>query len=351
LAGKHHGAVDRPELTPSLLLHLENKAASLEPALPAIEDWTNYVLVLPKHGNARHLVFLLVGKNGMPAVVVKLSRIPGDDAGIVREAQNLRLLAPRLTTGQARAPRVLLLDRWHNRRLLVEQALNGEALEPGKHSQRDVDDVLGWLQVAAKPSGSRRMVGTRYESLVARPLRLAARVLAAAGADAGRLHSVAERTLSSLRGSQLPVVFEHGHLGFRNIIRLDEGGIGVIDWEYGRPDGVPLSDIVFFLSCVAEAKGRYESTAQASIEELMSPRSWGRDTLEAFARGLKVPPRLVSPLIVLSFTRQLATLSMQLLPGLGDPSADVSYKVAASVAHHRYRWLWESALTAAALEQ
>jgi hypothetical protein len=343
--------LDRPELTPALLAHLAHKAESLELPSPGAAEWSSYVLVTPRFGSSRHIAFLLIGNHGVPDLVVKLARIAGDDAGILREANNLRLLAPRLGTGEARVPRVRLLDRWNNRRVLVEEALNGAPIQPERQLQHAVDDTLTWLRVATAPSGMRRMVGTRYVNLVVRPLRLAARVLAAAGADAAQLHAVAERTLSQLRGSPLPLVFEHGHLGFQNVIRLRQGGIGVIDWEDGRPDGVPLSDLVFFLTRVAEANESHASDPQATVEELMAPGSWGRDTLEAFALDQHVPPRLVPPLIVLSWTRRLAAMSLQLDPGLADASAEVPYDLAASVARHRYRWLWESALRAAASEQ
>jgi hypothetical protein len=350
LAGKRHGALDGPELTPALLAHLAQRAESFDPYSRGIEGWSRYVLVMPRSASSRHLVFLLIGDNGLPEIVVKLPRIPDDDSGIRQEARNLRLLAARLSSGDARVPRVLLFDRWGSRRLLVEEALNGETLQPARQIHRAVDDVLAWLRVATAPSGTRRMVGTRYASLVARPLSMATRVLAAAGADAARLRSLAERTLSPLRGSQLPLVFEHGHLGCRSILRLRQGGIGVIDWEYGRPDGVPLADLSFFLSSLTEG-ARRDLSPQGVVEELMAPGSWRRDTLEAFARGLYVPPRLVTPLIVLAWTRQLAALSLRLHPGLADPSADVPYQVAASVATHRHRWVWEAALRVAASER
>jgi hypothetical protein len=342
--------VDGPTLTPAILDYLAHRAQS-SPSSQQIRDWSGYILLKPRSTNSRRLVFLVVDSQGVPALVVKLSRIPGDDAGIEQEARNLRLLGLALGDGEARVPRLLLLDRWSGRRLLVEEALDGEPLSPSEPFEHAVADGLRWLQVATAPSGVRRMVGTRYAGLVAEPLGLASRVLATAGEDAGRLYSIAHRTLSVLRGVPLPLVFEHGDLEYRNVIRLRRGGIGVVDWEFGRPDGVPLSDLIFFLSFAAEASARPQLSPMAVVEGLMAPGSWGRDTLEDFARGLNVPPRLVPPLIVLSWTRQLATLSLRLVPGLMDPSVAVPRDVADAVARHRYRWVWESALRAAAIEQ
>src|SRR5690606_23163251 len=85
-------------------------------------------------------------------------------------------------------------------------------------------------------------------------------------ASAGSLVGATTAALATLRSSALPPVFEHGDLGHPNLVVLADGGIGVLDWETARRDGLPLHDLVFFLGYVALATARPGEEAWTGFE-------------------------------------------------------------------------------------
>ena len=60
------------------------------------------------------------------------------------------------------------------------------------------------------------------------------------------------RLLGTLDDVAVPTVLEHGDLAPPNLLRLRNGGLGVVDWEVADPAGLPLGDLLFFAAFVVD---------------------------------------------------------------------------------------------------
>lgn len=232
-------------------------------ALPGGRD-TSIVLLTPRFRASRHVIGLVsTPASDGPAAVLKLPRLPGDDDGIRREAAAL--------TGAARAGVVgvpdLIALHGPPRPALVESALAGVVIggrDVRARPMESLEEIEAWTRALAGPP-DRRLV--RLRSLWAPALQ---RIALAIGVQAGAAAAVpaareglasepavarlVERTatiLEPLGDALVPIVLEHGDLAPPNLLRLWDGGLGVVDWEVADVDGLPLGDLLFFAAFIA----------------------------------------------------------------------------------------------------
>jgi hypothetical protein len=266
------------------------------------------ILLTPRFMASRHVVVLVLGtETGRPCLVAKLPRLRDDDAGIQREAANLRQLERARVGGDPGVPRVLALERFEGQAILLETALAGRPMDraavrsdPG----RCLAAVVEWTGALPSTAPAERHAG-RYEELLAGPLRRA-------GGDArlpAEWRRLVERTLelvAPLRDVALPLVFEHGDLSDPNLLWLDGGRVGVVDWELSEPHGLPAHDLCFFLAFVAVATARARrltTQVRAFHDAFVRPGGWARPLLAAHADRLQVRRSLLAPLLVACWAR------------------------------------------------
>lgn len=70
--------------------------------------------------------------------------------------------------------------------------------------------------------------------------------------------------LTPLANRKWPVVFQHGDFAPWNILRMSDGSIRAIDWEYGTAEGFPFIDLTFFMLQVARLIYRLSPTQATS---------------------------------------------------------------------------------------
>jgi aminoglycoside phosphotransferase (APT) family kinase protein len=269
------------------------------------------VVITPRFPASRHVVILVLapGTAG-PCLVAKLPRLPDDHGGVEREAASLRALE-RARPGITTVPRVVALERYHTRTILLETALVGEPIDQAMIRADPatwVRAVTGWI--AQLPSVDAEDRAGSFEALLERPLRRLSGALAGSAEGAQLLERTSE-LVEPLRRAQFPLVFEHGDLSDPNLLWLRDGQVGIVDWELSQPRGLPLHDLCFFLAYVAVATARathVDSQVAAFHRAFFEPGGWVRPLLVADAERAGLPVRLIAPLVVACWMRCTAGL-------------------------------------------
>jgi aminoglycoside phosphotransferase len=302
------------------------------------------LLVTPRFRASRHVVFLVVEHGrSEPCLVAKLPRLAEGEA-LAREAANLRAIQGR-GAGFDSIPRVIAFEACGDRPLLVETVLAGSALDAAA-VRRDAAPwcraVADWL-AALDPAPTRARLDPHwFARLVEEPLDALAR-LARLSPEEARAIERTRALARRLRGDPLPAVFEHGDLSPPNVLRLHDGGIGVLDWELAEPRGLPGGDLFFFLTWVAWARDRAttpETQCRAFGRAFFGAGAWARSFVRAYARGLGLPVDALTPLFVLGWARTLARY-VDRLDGSPGPFASESSEW---LRQNRYYALWRHSL-------
>jgi hypothetical protein len=165
-------------------------------------------------------------------------------------------------------------------------------------------------------------------------------------AAAGVRDALGARVLAALNpiaAATLPRAIEHGDMGPPNLLRRRDGSLGVIDWETGQLDGLPLVDLIFALGAIAAARQHaklpqdHADAVSAAIDG-----GWARPVIDGEARRLGIAADLVPPLIVACWARQLGAMAER----QGALHAAASAADAVHLLHHRYRLILERSLAA-----
>ena len=309
---------------------------SLEPlaALVASELGTqspSWILLTPRFAASAHVVILLL-KDGKVRLVAKIARVAGGE-GPRHEA---RMLAALSEAGMppGSAPRVVATTDLSGHGAVLEEAVQGRPLDrrllradPG----RWIGSVMRWLEDL--PRAPRDAV-VSLDELVRDPLeRLRARW--PQDRDLAALVARTLGLLESLEHQPLPAVFEHGDLSHPNLLVRADGGLGVLDWELARPDGMPLHDLSFFLGYVALAAFGERDDPYEGLERVLADRTLGAvPALHTAAARFGIDRAAVPALIVICWARALAGLVERASAGAesGPPSSS------------RYYRMWEGAV-------
>jgi aminoglycoside phosphotransferase len=307
------------------------------------------ILLTPRFRASSHVVFLVLAEGRpQPALVAKVPRLADGGASLAREVRNLRAIQGRRPGGFDTIPRVVAFESHCGWPILVETALVGTPVRPARrwHARRRCHEaVLAWLMQIQQPHGTGAVSDTvALERRVARPL-VYLRERFPLSAEEARLLERTETLLAPLREAKVPLVFEHGDLGYPNLVWLGDGRIGVLDWELAEPQGLPALDLFFFLTQAAFAQGArsprdYLAAFRAAFFE---PAAWARASVAAYVERVPVRPCLLTPLFVACWVRYVASLLMRLEDAGGCPEP-FDAETAAWVRGNRYYALWRHAL-------
>jgi hypothetical protein len=145
--------------------------------------------------------------------------------------------------------------------------------------------------------------------------------------------------VESLRKGDVPPVFEHGDLSHPNLIWLEDGRVGVVDWELAEEKGLPLRDLAFFLAYATFALRRprtAEEHVTAFHDAFFGSGGWSRPRIVAYAGKLGLDEAVLTPLFVACWARYTAPLARRIAGG----PAGLTEQVAAWVRGNRYHALW-----------
>jgi hypothetical protein len=234
---------------------------------------------------SRGAFFLSGEHDAAPRWVIKFGRIPGLGDIFDRDEQGLRLAAGSAELVAARAPRFVGRFEVDGLHASVETAALGESLTAALDSSRPaserlavVENIAEWLvQVGAETS-------TPPEALEGELARLQAEVVPR-WARQGLAQDVIEKL------PPVPAVLQHGDVYGENVLLAGDGGFTVVDWESAREHGLPLWDILYFLTRAIAALDdlrteaeREEHFVQLWLGELPSSEllfRWTRRAVEA----------------------------------------------------------------------
>ncbi len=318
----------------------------LELSRIASPDRLSWYLLTPSFPASSHVVFIVLsGSSSEPVLVMKISRIPGEDPALFREAVNLRAVHAATGNVHSSIPRVIVLGRYHETSILIETALVGVPVDPAfvrRSMNWSVDTTLQWIATLneqtivmsyERPGWCATLIDSSLERIES-AVRLSAE-------EKEQLAKVRELT-SVLRNAAFPLVFSHGDLSDPNILALRKGGIGVVDWEMAEPEGLPASDLFFFLNYVATVR-----TPWARVDDLRGFRnaffrenSWTREYIARYSQQFRLDKQLLKPLFVLCFTRYLSGL----IGRLQGPSGSLDAETSAFLRTDRAYVLWREAV-------
>jgi hypothetical protein len=198
-----------------------------------------YVLALGR-ATERGAFLLFEPNASRPSWILKFERGHPDVFEAPMDARGLQLIADVGGVVAERAPRFYGISEAGGRPFVVESAALGAPLVNvlraplgDEHKRELVEAVAAWLVGLGSAS-----IGAPDEADPLRGLHVAGQLAADRGFD-----------LDELRGrvAGLPTVLEHGDVGLEHVI-ADGASFVVIDWELARRNGIPLTDLAFFLA-------------------------------------------------------------------------------------------------------
>jgi Phosphotransferase enzyme family len=314
----------------------------LEPLADALraelgDEAPSWVMLTPRFPASAHVILLLSVGAGPPVLVAKVSRTPMGRT-VEREAANLRALAEADVPEQV-VPRLVAIGQAGGHAVIVERALAGRPLDPasvGRDPARWIASVRTWLATmpVTGPAPAAQVGAILHE-----PLLRFANALPGRGGANRRLVTDTIAVCEPLRDARIPLVFEHGDLSHPNLLAADDDRLGVLDWELGRPDGLPLHDLTFFLGYAARTVGsvrRAEDLPGAFMSLLGDPATGALAALHGEASRLGIAPALIPALVTACWARTTAGLAARVAG-----SAD---ELEEWLTSNRYYLLWRDAL-------
>jgi hypothetical protein len=193
------------------------------------------------------VVGLVFGESDQsPRLIVKLARIAEATKALEREAANLRAVQELRSDRVRGVPQVLFLQKWAGQIVLGETALIGQPLYTRlrRDTCRDLAlKVTEWLaDLASRTQPSQRSKGWArlIEHTVDEFEQNFGEMIDPAKMQATRAH------LATL--GDLPLVCEQRDCSPWNVLIDSAGELVILDWESAEPRGLPLLDLVYFLT-------------------------------------------------------------------------------------------------------
>jgi aminoglycoside phosphotransferase len=281
-------------------------------------DEVTCVLLTPRFRASSHVLFMVLSQgNPDPIMVAKVPRIAEAGASLEREAASLRFVQELRPGGFDSIPRVIAFEEFRGRPILLETALVGYPMDPPfvrRKLEACCEMTSGWLSGLQLSSETKTDANHWYERQVEGTLDYLAEVVAWGWEDGDRLRQTRD-LLAPLRTVQLPKVLEHGDFSHPNVMLLNNGQVGVVDWEMADPHGTPGHDLFFFLTYAAFAKananenGKYVPALDAAF---FGSNAWARRFIQTYADQLSLAHETLAPLFLLCWLRYMAGLLKRL---------------------------------------
>ncbi len=266
-----------------------------ELGIPADSSW--FLTLGQGDELSRNVFHLFPAGSPAPAWVLKFARVPGYSDPFDRDERGLRLAETAGGAVARHAPRLLGRFTADGLHALVESAAVGQRVRrvlEGPTSEATklglVDGIASWIVELG------RATAAEPARLDAERRRLSEEVVprwTESGAPADLVSTL----------PPVPAVLQHNDLGSWNIVG-EGAAFTAVDWESARAHGLPLWDLLYFLTDAVAALDRVSSDGRdehaARLFRGGSPRSpllfaWVRRAVEA----CDVPPSAVGPIATL----------------------------------------------------
>ena len=237
-----------PLLTVGERGHAPPSLLSAAAAASGVELGSDWFLWLGEGDDLQRAVWVCFGTDGRPAWAVKCSRVPGNVAPFEREEAAWRMLVGLPLELRRHASRFAGRFEANGLPGSIESAAAGvplqDELEAGVDRRSTIDAVADWIvsfgEATLQPS----------EAL---------------SPELARLSRFSAELVQSLPG--IPAVFQHNDLGSWNVM-VDGALFTVLDWESNCEAGLPLWDLVYFLTDVLSAR-RAQTDPSAKVVAML----------------------------------------------------------------------------------
>jgi hypothetical protein len=240
-----------------------------------------------------------------PRLIAKLARVAESTAALDDEAANLRAVQALQPDRVRGVPQVLFLQQWAGQSVLGETALIGQPLYTmlRRDTCRDLAlKVTEWLAALAEPTTAcsrsewwERLIETTVSEFeqnfdgVIDPARVQATRAILATLD------------------DLPLVCEQRDCSPWNVLIANDGELVILDWESAEPRGLPLLDLVYFLTYLiffldgAMESQRFTESYRAALDPATFTGRIVAECQQRYLARVGLDPRVLRPLRLLTW--------------------------------------------------
>ncbi|MDH5372601.1 MAG: aminoglycoside phosphotransferase family protein, partial [Acidimicrobiia bacterium] len=262
----------------------------------------------PRGFASQKIVFRIGGVTESPSMIIKITQDARFNDRLDSEDRALAFWSKKPQQESFVIPTPLLRGLHGDRLMVGQRALAGrpfrviaepdpDAAIPGRGFRSIVEMAAASVQPTGTGESSEAFSGVvhRFASIFSPPPPVA-----------GALDEAAQR----LSRFEVPTVFMHGDLGIWNLLVEPDGRIGVLDWENGDPQGVPLWDLFVYSRTLgvflADARGQRYSTAVFARQLLgeSTLRHTMFEWIQEYRRHVDIPTIAVDDLFTLCWAQQ-----------------------------------------------
>lgn len=270
-----------------------------------------YAIAPPRGYRSQKVLFFLYREGSSEAdLVIKLTQDRAFNDRLSNEAAALNRLSGSRTVAPGTIPEVLFAGEVAGLTVIAETALRGEpfrARSSGLATCEFAGQALDWIVEFGKQSAE---PGTRsdWSATLTNLVNQFVGFYRPDPAQQRQLHSLVDTVVGSDQFP--PTVFQHGDPGNWNLLVMQNGQVGFLDWESAESQGAPLWDLFIFIKTYAAWSARRAGrryTADVFEEQLLRDSPYRRMLIDHTARYCEqvgVSPETVDALFVFCWVYQ-----------------------------------------------
>lgn len=240
-----------------------------------------------------------------PRLIAKLARVAESTAALDSEAANLRAVQALRPDRVRGVPQVLFLQKWAGQIVLGETALIGQPVYTMlRHDTcRDLAlKVTDWLAALAEPATACPRAAW-WDRLIETTVNEFEQNFGEA-IDPARVQ--ATRTILATLGD-LPLVCEQRDCSPWNVLIAGDGELVILDWESAEPRGLPLLDLIYFLTYLiffldgAMESQRFTESYRAALDPATFTGRIVAECQQRYLARVGLDPSVLRPLRLLTW--------------------------------------------------
>jgi len=218
------------------------------------------------------LVHRFLDCEAQPSAVAKLNLTAAMASNRVGEAETLNRLGASARSAGAEVPRPLLLGQLHGHPVLLQSVVHGRPIASLLASRPSrlldlIESLVAWLE---RWNRSTMTIGPIDADILAREILAPAALLAPLLQQGRQYREWLIRRYAAVGGISAVFVATHNDLTMWNVLLDERGGIGVLDWEAARAQGLPLVDFFYAVTDAVAAVQGYVDRPKA-FESCFAP--------------------------------------------------------------------------------
>jgi hypothetical protein len=261
-------------------------------------DSLSCIMLTGGHSRLNKVVILVFADNdSAPRLAIKLARVPQAERALVREAEALRRVAAGSVRALADVPKVVFCEPLAGTFAVGETPMLGTPVtsilsrETHRNLALQVTEAL-----AAMASANESVTPPTYWERIVQP------ALDDFQTRFGNLieHDAVDETRQALANLPvLPSTTEHRDCSPWNVLLSGSGRLALLDWESAEPAGLPLLDLVYYLTNATLfvdgtlASGRERATYAQMLQPTTRSGRVFSEAVHLYCASTAVDPRVV----------------------------------------------------------